>query len=99
MTALSLGNLVEQDNERTALVMYEEIVCQIISRTMELKSAGVTKNEINNQLNDIQSHLETDFLNMSEANAQLLLGEIKVLKEDIEMARKIIQSAYGREGE
>ena len=99
LTALSLGNLVEQDNERTALVMYEEIVCQIISRTMELKSAGVTKNEINNQLNDIQSHLETDFLNMSEANAQLLLGEIQVLKEDIEMARKIIQSAYGREGE
>ena len=99
LTALTRGNLVELDNERTAFVMYEEIVCQVVSRAMEFKSAGVSKNEMDHQLNTIQNHLETDFLNMSDANAQSLLGEIEMLKEEIQIAKKIVQSAYGKEGE
>lgn len=43
LTSLSEGNLVAMDNERTALVIYEELVSQIISRTPEFMDAGVEK--------------------------------------------------------
>lgn len=94
MVALTGGNLVEIDNERTALVVYEELVAQIISRAVEFRNAGVTKDEICIQLQDIKEHLKSDFSNINESNKKLIEEEMKQLKVHIEKAEKIVQSTY-----
>jgi serine/threonine-protein kinase len=91
LTELSEGNLVEVDNERTALVMYEELVSQIVSRTTEFRNAGVEEQEMLEQLESIREHLSTDFENKNE--------EMEKLVDDIEKAKRMVKSTYGQEGQ
>jgi len=97
LTALSQGNLVEVDNERTALVMYKELVSQMISRTIEFKNAGVTAEEMYAQLENVKTHLRTDFRLIDDENGQLLESDIQVLNEDMEKAARLIHSANGQD--
>lgn len=97
LVSLSEGNLVKQDNARTALVMYEEIVGQIIARAIEFRNDGVLKEDILRKLQEIKKHLETDFDDMNEAIIKTLQVEIECLKQNINIAEKMIQSAYGKE--
>lgn len=101
LVALSSGNIVEEDNERTALVMYEEMVSQIVSGTVNFRNAGILQDEILNQLQQMKEHLATDFGNMEKSNVEVLTAEIEQLLEDIGKAEKIVQSVYGqtKEGE
>ena len=94
LVRLSQGNLVEQDNERTALVMYEEVVGQIVSRAAAFINDGVLEEEMINELNRIKKHLEKDFLTMNESAAKSLQEEIEQLRENIEKAEKIVGAAY-----
>lgn len=89
MVELTEGNLVELDNEKTALVVYEDFLGQVISRANDFKDAGVTQKEMKEQLKNIESHLKSDFRNYVEE-----LGE---LKGYLETAEKIVQSVYGQE--
>lgn len=89
LTTLSQGNLVEVDNERTALVVYEELVGQILSRTTEFREAGVSKKEITKQLDNIKQHLQSDF----EGEEQ----ERTKLRKHIEDTEKIVESVYSNE--
>ena len=94
MVELTQGNLVEADNERTALVVYEELAAQIVSRTVEFRNAGVKKEEIIAQLDNIKEHLTTDFSNINEANKAMIEDEMKELLENVKKAEKIVQSTY-----
>lgn len=96
LVALSEGNLVEQDNVRTALVMYEELVSQVVSRAVEFKNDGVLKESILEQLYTIKEHLKKDFANINDSTAKALEPEIEMLKNDISKAEKIVQSTYGQ---
>lgn len=91
---LSEGNLVQEDNERTAIVMYEELVSQIVSRTTEFKNAGVKKEEIISELNHIKEHLRQDFSNISEGNRKVVKKDIDELLKNIGKAEKIVESTY-----
>lgn len=94
LVELSAGNLVETDNERTALVMYEELVSQIVSRIVEFQNAGVGKEEILLQLANIKEHLNVDFADMSKEVAEVVTIEIEALEKNLEKAEKIVQSVY-----
>lgn len=96
LTSLSEGNLVVMDNERTALVIYEELVSQIISRTPEFMDAGVEKEEMLDQLEHVRDHLNSDFSGSPKDGIRE--EEIPDLQEDIETARRMVWSAYGQEG-
>lgn len=96
LISLSEGNLVEADNERTALVMYRELVGQIVSRTTDFKNAGVKEDEMLAQINHIREHLEKDFTNVSESSRALIEEEIKSLNQDMEKAERMIRSAFGQ---
>ncbi len=85
LTALSEGNLVELDNERTALVMYQELVGQLISRTVEFQSAGVERADMLLQLEQIEQHLREDFTNIEDK-------EIEKLTVNINTARKMVDA-------
>lgn len=94
---LTEGNLVELDNERTALVMYEELVNQIISRITEFRDAGVEKQEMLRQLETMDQHLDTDFLKLTAGKQLLLKEELEELTENRKRAERMVYSAYGSE--
>ena len=96
LTELSAGNLVEMDNERTALVMYQELVAQMVSRTIEFKNDGVTQEEMRAQLSNMESHLQTDFNNINEANRATIEADIATLREAMAQAERMIESVYSQ---
>jgi serine/threonine-protein kinase len=96
LTAASEGNLVETDNERTAIVMYEELLGVIITKTAEFQEAGVRKEEMLKQIENIKQHLKHDFKNSEESVRKILEEEIQTLWKNIERAEKMIESVYGR---
>jgi len=98
LTAACEGNLVETDNERTAIVMYEEVLGQMITKTVEFKKAGIEKEEMLLQIENIKLHLKQDFRESEESVKKVLDAELQVLKEQISRAERILESVYGKKG-
>lgn len=96
MIALSEGNLVEVDNERTALVMYQELVSQMVSRAIDFKRDGVTQEEMLAQLTNIKQHLQTDFQNINASNRATIQEEMNDLLIAIEQAERMVKSTFGQ---
>ena len=96
LTRVSEGNLVETDNERTAIVMYEELLGQMITKTMEFKNAGVDREEMLMQVENMKLHLKQDFKDSEESVKQVLNAEIQALWENIRRAEIMIESVYGK---
>lgn len=99
LTALSAGNLVEMDNERTALVMYEELVSQICTRTAEFRDSGVEKEEMQQQLSNIREHLQTDFTAPKDHRRSLIEDELHALLKQVESAERMLWSVCMQEEE
>lgn len=97
LTRLTEGNLVETDNERTALVMYGELVSQIVSRTAEFRADGVEREEMLLELANIRRHLNSDFTHA--AGRKVSEEELDALLQHVEHAEKLVWSAYGRKEE
>ena len=89
LVSFTEGNLVELDNERTALVVYEEFIGQLISHGKDFQKAGVTEEAMKEQLEMIEVHLKTDFQNHDQ--------ERKALQAYLETAENIVQSIGGQE--
>lgn len=62
LTELTAGNLVDEDNAMTALRMYQELAGQLYTRAPEFAAAGVSREQMKEQLAGIRKHLQTDFL-------------------------------------
>ena len=97
MLRLSAGNLVKEDNARTALVMYGELVSQVVSRAGNFMSAGVRKQDVLAKLDDIREHLKTDFSEISQIMKANLTEEIDMLLAEIELAERVVKSTYGQQ--
>lgn len=98
---LSEGNLVEADNERTALLMYRELVTQAVSRASDFKRDGITQEEMETQMAKIRRHLKTDFSHLNENSRAAVEQEIQELITFVEQAERIIRSSFhtgGQEG-
>lgn len=94
MMELSEGNLVEMDNANTALIMYRELVTQIVSRAADFKNDGVSQQEMEQALADIEQHLATDFENISESSKATIDAQIEDLRVAMQQAERVIQSTY-----
>ena len=88
LTAISEGNLVEADNPTTALVVYRELAVQIVT----FKSAVITREQMEEQLENIKARLKSDFKNVNET----VRSEMKKLEEAVEKAELAIQSTYAQ---
>lgn len=91
---VSHGNLVEEDNARTAVVMYGELLSQIMTKTAEFKDDGVKKEELEEQLCNIEQHLQEDFFSISESMRSSVEEDIFYLKEMTDKAKKMVASVY-----
>lgn len=96
---LTAGNLVEEDNARTALVMYEELAGQILSRGKEFQRAGVPKSDIKACIRAIQNRLETDFEGLTEAEKEVIRTEKQELASLLDQAERMLDSVYDGKGE
>ena len=94
LTSASRGNLVEEDNARTAVVMYEELLGQMITKTVEFKDAGVSRDEMQKQIDDVEKHLQEDFLDISESMRGSVKEELSQLREMLEQAKMMAASVY-----
>ena len=94
LVSVSQGNLVEEDNARTAVVMYGELLSQIMTKTVEFKDDGVKKEELQEQLYDIEQHLREDFFSISESMRSSVEKDIVYLKEMTGKAKKMVASVY-----
>lgn len=96
MVALSEGNLVETDNERTALIMYQELASQVVSRAADFKRDGVTQNDMQAQMTNIRQHLQSDFNSLSANSLAAIQQDMQELLNSVEQAERMIQSTFGQ---
>lgn len=97
LVRLSAGNLVEADNERTAYVMYRELVGQIISRAEAFREDGVGQEEMLAQLEAMRGHLRTDFAAIGDDRRKQIEEELLQLQEYMERAEAIVRAAFAEE--
>lgn len=89
---LSKGNIVQLDNAKTALVVYQETVYQIRVHANDFRKAGVAENELTDMLSEIESHIRTDInIDDREANNSL----INKIFENIAQGREAVRIAFG----
>ena len=90
---LTAGNLVESDNERTALVMYREVVYQILMHANDFRKASIPKTDMQAALENIESRLKTDF---NTGRMDVEDGDVVAyLEESIPMAYNALDVAFG----
>lgn len=93
MVELTSGDLTAIDNEQTALVMYREMVYQIYKNALNFRKAGVTEQEMLNQLQSIRSTLISGFAtdNVSGTKNEIL--------ESIEEAETQVNAAFSSQAD
>ena len=89
LTSLTEGNLVLMDNERTALIVYEEIISQMISKVAEFRRDGVSLEEILQEIAKIRKHLRDDF-----ADTNVKKEDLENLEEALKQAERLTHSAF-----
>ncbi len=94
MELISGKNLVEQDNSKMALVMYKNFVYQIYNYTIQFKAAGITEDQMNSELNKIETRLETDIIILNESDREEIEGTREEVMELIEKARDNVSMTY-----
>lgn len=61
LVEVSAGNIVMTDNERTAVVVYEELIGQVLFHGESFLEAGVEEDRIREQLAQVRTHLQQDY--------------------------------------
>ena len=99
LTAASAGNIVMTDNERTAVVVYEELIGQVLFHGEDFLEAGVEKTAIREQLAQVQLHLQQDFTG-KDLGGEHAFSEIRdQLEQQIEDAKYLIEALEEKQGE
>ena len=93
LVKLTEGNLTEIDQEKTALVMYKELVNQIANKCGKFLEAGVTRQEMELQLDNVETRLETDIrIDLSDANYEMLQSDKENILTNIQTARDMLKA-------
>lgn len=92
MVELTAGDLSAIDNEKTALVMYNEMVYQIYKNAVNFRQAGVREREMLDELDSISDTLMRGF-----ATDDVSAKKEKILS-DIEEAKTQVSAAFTSQG-
>lgn len=93
LVEISKGNLVKEDNQKTALVVYREMATQIVTNTVNFRKAGISEKQMEEEIKDICLHMKTDFEGGdSDTNA-----ELDNLEEVLRNAEVAVRAAYAKE--
>ena len=94
MELISGKNLVEQDNSQMALVMYKNFVYQIYNYTLQFKAAGITEEELNDELDKVETRLNTDIVVVNEDDRSEIENTTEEILDLIERARENVALTY-----
>jgi len=92
LTTLTSGDIVREDNVKTALVMYKELTYQTAAHAMEFYSAGVTVDQMEAELEEIDAHMSEDVLASPEYNADTDGTDAAAIDANIASARQTLQT-------
>ena len=99
LTEASAGNIVMTDNERTAVVVYEELIGQVLFHGESFLEAGARADRIREQLAQVRTHLQQDFTGKDLGGADAF-SEIKDrLIQQMEEAEYLLAALEERQGE
>jgi len=91
---LTQGNLVEKDNETTALIMYKELAYQIYTNCISFKKEGVSEEEMEQQLDLIRQKLTTDFDVSEQQGNERVKGLYDELEEYLQLAKDALEATF-----
>lgn len=96
---LDLVNIVDTDvkagdNNVNILLSYKELAARIVSNATDFKSAGVTKKQMESQLDEAVSVLNSMEIVTGSANADYEKEMKDALMENIVVAREIVDSTF-----
>ena len=94
MQLISGKNLVEQDNSKMALVMYKDFVYQIYNYTVQFKAAGITEDQLNSELDKVESRLNTDIIVENESDRAYIEETRDAILSQIQRARQSVEMTY-----
>lgn len=95
LVKLTEGNLVEADNTMTALRMYNELVNQIATNCKKFQEAKVDRVDIEDKLQDITKHIESEVKKASNADSPEIEKLIRKIEQNMQLAEMAIPNAYG----
>ena len=96
MKILAEGNIVQIDNETTALMVYEEMAGQINLYATEFLKSGVTYEDISDEIEMINDHLETDFDAEKVILSERLTSMMGNTKNLLEKAKTSANNAHNK---
>lgn len=92
MMALTQGDIFLEDNMQTAIIMYKELTSQAAMHAYDLRSAGVSYDEILSKLSDIGTR--TSYMVSTQEYDPALDEDVDEIYANIDMAKAAIDAAY-----
>lgn len=96
LVELTDGDIVSLDNEKTALVMYQELVYQIGQNADKFYAEGIQKEELQEQLEKVRQRLQTDIVVQREEQRQEIEKKKEELMSNILWAGEEVETICGR---
>ncbi|MBQ7429666.1 MAG: serine/threonine protein kinase [Butyrivibrio sp.] len=91
---ITSGDIAQIDNTTTALMIYKEMANQIYINVNKFKKEGISKQEMQNQLDNIMSRLETDIVVTDNNNADRInMLKLETMK-NVDYAQKALDTAF-----
>lgn len=88
------GNIAQEDNVITALIVYREMAYQMYVNTVHFKDAGVTKEEMLQQITVIEAGLQAQTETSDGGNQERVASLAGQVKDGLELAKQAIENTY-----
>lgn len=73
-------------------MVYREMVYQIYVNSMKFQKAGVSVQELNEQLENVRQHLKSDILTDASADTQRVQLLVDELTTNLEQAQRVLDN-------
>lgn len=90
---LASGDIVKDDNLKTGLVVYKELVSQILLHANDFKNAGIKKDEVESELEMVELRL-VDIVKSKDFDEESDQPIIDEIEQNIAKAKQSIDFAY-----
>lgn len=88
------GDIAQEDNVITALIVYREMTYQIYANAYHFKEAGVTREEMLYQLAVIEEGLQSPEFMSDSGNVERIASLTKAVEEGISLAMQTVENTY-----
>ena len=90
---LASGDIAHDDNLKTALVVYKELVAQILLHANDFKNAGIKQDVIESELEMVKLRL-ADIVKMDDFDSDLDQELVNQIKQSLEKAHQAVDYAF-----